>query len=199
MQVLNVTALAIYLPYDNAPVPFGDPLSDVSITVSTVGCIVSAVGYNTPKVNDAIAFSTTSSSAISSTLVMGATYYVQAIISTANGQFTISTAKGGVVASSLSSTTAGKGATLHLLSNQVDGSLIPFKTGGSVVAINMSGQVTALYQSPDLNTTTYGNPQGPNTAIVTTTSLNTGAVAMVQLSNDWIYASSGGNVVLLQN
>ncbi len=55
MQILNVTNLPIYLPYDKAPVPFGDPIEGITCTSAAPG-VITAPGY-VPTLNDAVQLS----------------------------------------------------------------------------------------------------------------------------------------------
>jgi hypothetical protein len=93
-----------------------------------------------------------------------------------------------------------------LLSNQVDGTTIPFKPGNTVLAMNVgavSGTGSSvlpitLMGAPDL-TTVYGNPIGPGTYSVIAT-IGFGTPQLVTINNDWIVASgSTSTLVLLQN
>ena len=99
---------------------------------------------------------------------------------------------------------------VHLLSNQVDGTTIPFKPGNTVLAMNGGNAGTSvstaanafaaitLFGAPDL-TTVYGNPIGPGTWNVIST-IAFGAPKLVTLNYDWIVASaSTSTLVLLQN
>lgn len=195
MQVLTVTALPIYLPYDRAPIPFGDPISDISVTSSTTA-VVTAPGY-VPAAGDRVAFSSepispATTSATPAGITAGTVYFV---ISPSTDTFSISTTKGG---SAVATTDTGTGTqTLHLLSNQIDGTTAPFKTGGSAVCQNLKGTDYTLQGANDSNTG-FGNPGGPGSwnTIATVTS---GSAVLVQLSYDWIRATSAGTLVLLQN
>jgi hypothetical protein len=140
-------------------------------------------------------------------------YYV----TPAGGQtFTLSTGKStGTLTSVASWNTASAGAgtnmIAHLLSNQTDGSVIPFKPGNTALALNLgaimgTGIATApltLFGAPDLSTTlstgVYGNPIGPGAySVIATIGFNT--PVLVKLNYDWIVASATtGTLVLLQN
>ena len=222
MQVLISTGTVagsqpIYLPYDKAPVPFGDPLG-ASLTAATPS-IITVPGY-VPTVNDAVSITVEGGNGILATQVgaagilqLSTTYYVSGI-SAANA-FTLGTQKG--TATSLASwTTLGFNITTptialqpiaHLLSNQVDGTTIPFKPGNTVVAWNAgtaqllgTGSFVAinLLGASDLSTV-YGNPIGPGTWNVIAT-VGFGAPKLVTINYDWIVASnSTATLVLLQN
>jgi hypothetical protein len=100
---------------------------------------------------------------------------------------------------------------VHLLSQQVDGTVHPFKSGDTVLAMNagaVSGTGTstlpitlmgAVDQNTTLATGTFGAPLGAGTFAVIAT-IGFGAPKLVQLSNDWIVASgSTSTLVLIQN
>jgi hypothetical protein len=228
MQVLITTGTVagtqpIYLPTDKAPIPFGDPFSDVTMTAATP-TVVTVPGYF-PSRGDAVAFSPTNGflTSLSGTLstigiVGNTTYYVTSV---SGDTFSLTTQKAAAVDYPLSSITTGGniGAiavplTIHLLSNQVDGTVIPFKPGNTVVAMNGgSGQLigtnsfaaVTLFGAPDLastlTTAAYGTVLGPNTAnwnVIATVGF--GTPKLVQLSYDWIVASgSTSSLILLQN
>ena len=217
MQVLITTGTVagsqpIYLPYDKAPVPFGDPLA-ATVTSANPG-VFTVPGY-LPTLNDAVSFTVQGPTGFLSTLAglatvgqPSTTYYV---VSPSTDTIELSTAKGGT-AVSIVSTMAQNGGTVivHLLSNQVDGTTIPFKPGNTVLAMNGGNAGTSvstaanafaaitLFGAPDL-TTVYGNPIGPGTWSVIST-IAFGAPKLVTLNNDWIVASgSTSTLVLLQN
>lgn len=217
MQVLITTGTAagtqpIYLPYDKAPVPFGDPLA-ATLTAATPS-IITVPGY-IPSVNDAVSITVEGTGNYLATqagaaglLQIGVTYYVSGV-SAANA-FTLGTQKG--TATSLASWTTLAGGAVpgtvitHLLSNQVDGPTLPFKPGNTVLAMN-AGAVTGtgtsvlpitLMGAPDL-TTVYGNPIGPGAYSVIAT-IGFGTPKLITINNDWIVASgSTSTLVLLQN
>jgi hypothetical protein len=224
MQVLIVTGTTagtqpIYLPYGLAPVPFGDPLA-ATLTAATP-TVVTVPGYF-PSNGDAVSFSVagtsgflTSLSGLSTiSMQLNTTYYV----SSASGQtFTLSTQKAsaatpaGVLSAITTLGQLGGQPFVHLLSNQPDGSLIPFETGGSVVAMNggaiagtgtLTGSIT-LFGASDKSTTlatgSFGAPLGPNAFSVITT-IGFGTPKVIILSNDWIVASgSTSSLILIQN
>jgi hypothetical protein len=227
MQVLITTGTLagtqpIYLPYDKAPVPFGDPLA-ATLTAATP-TVVTVPGY-LPSNGDAVALSVAGTSGFLSSLSglttisaqLNTTYYV----SSASGDtFTLSTQKASAAtpAGVLSMVTTlgqfGGQPFVHLLSNQVDGTTLPFKPNNTVLAMNGGyagaiatgsagyGAIT-LMGAPDLNTTlstgTYGAPLGPSTFSVIAT-IGFGAPKLVTLSNDWIVASgSTSTLILIQN
>ena len=217
MQVLITTGTVagsqpIYMPYDKAPVPFGDPLA-ATVTSANPG-VLTVPGY-LPTLNDAVSFTIQGPTGFISTLAglatvgqPSTTYYV---VSPSTDTFELSTAKGGT-AVSIVSTMAQNGGTVivHLLSNQVDGTTIPFKPGNTVLAMNGGNAGTSvstaanafasinLYGAADL-TTVYGNPIGPGTwNLITTVAF--GAPKLVTLNYDWIVASvSTSTLILLQN
>lgn len=196
MQILTVGALPIYLPADIAVVPFGDPLSDVTITSSTTA-VVAAAGYDNPLVNDIVTFSVASGGTLAAGLTAGTLYYVNAIVSTAAATFSISTTKGGAA---VATTTTGTGVqTLHLLSMQKYGTVDPFKSGATAVAMNISAAAVTLKGANDTNTSGQsGNPTGPGTFNVIAT-VASGAGQLVQLNFDWIEVTGSGTLILLQN
>lgn len=203
MQLLNVTKFPIYLPYDKAPVPFGDPLSDATMTATTLSTlqtpsVFTVPGY-TPNANDRVGLSVLTTQTLDTAFPVGTAFYV---VSQANNTFSLSTAKNGnpLYTYTTSSINTSGALTVHLLSNQVDGALIPFKTGYSVVAFNLSTATIYLNGAADLNVTTYGNPQGPG-AYSLMTSIASGAAAIVPLNYDWIVTTSAGpgTLPLVQN
>jgi hypothetical protein len=224
MQVLITTATAagtapIYLPYGLAPLPFGDPLA-ASWTAATP-TVVTVPGYN-PSNGDAVSLSIAGTSGFLTSLnglvtisaQLNTTYYV----SSASGQtFTLSTQKAsaatpaGVLSMITTGMQLGGQDFVHLLSNQVDGTLIPFETGATVLAMNagaVSGTGSSvlpitLFGSPDKNTVlatgTYGAPLGPNAFVVIST-IGFGTPKLITLTSDWIVASgSTSTLVLIQN
>jgi hypothetical protein len=227
MQVLITTGVsaassanAIYLPYDTAPVPFGDPLA-ASWTAATP-TVVTVPGYS-PKNGDAVSLSIAGTSGFLTSLSglttisaqLNTTYYVS---SASGATFTLSTQKAsaatpaGVLSQITTGMQLGGQNFVHLLSNQADGPTAPFKTGGSVLAMNAgsaqligtnSYAAITLFGAADLSTTlatgTFGAPLGPSTFSVIAT-IGFGAPKIINLSNDWIVASgSTSTLVLIQN
>jgi len=224
MQALIVTGTAlgtqpIYLPTGLAPIPFGDPFA-ASLTAATPS-VVTVPGYF-PSNGDAIAISIAGTSGFLTSLAglttislqPNVTYYV----SSASGQtFTLSTIKASAAtpATVLASITTlgqfGGMPFVHLLSNQPDGTLVPFESGATVLAMNggavagtgtLVGSVTlmgAADKNSTLATGSYGAPLGPSTFSVIAT-IGFGTPKLVQLSNDWIVATgSTSTLILLQN
>lgn len=226
MQVLISTGTAagtqpIYLPYDKAPVPFGDPLA-ATLTAATPS-IVTVPGY-IPTVGDAVSLSVAGTSGFLTSLAglttvsgqLNTTYYVAGI--SATNTFTLGTQKSTLTSISMITTLAQFGGQVfvHLLSNQVDGTTLPFKPNNTVIAMNggaVSGTGSStlpitILGAPDLNTVlatgTYGAPLGPNAAgttgwnVIGTVSF--GAPKLVQLNYDWIVATgSTSTLILIQN
>ncbi len=195
MQILNVSGagLPIYLPADTAQVPFGDPLA-ATIT-SAAPAVVTVPGY-IPAVNDIVQFSNTGG-ALPTGVVAGTSYYV---VSPSTDTLQISATKGG---SAINTTvSAGTGQLyVHLTSAQVYGTTLPFKPGYTCVAENNTTGSITLFGAADSNTTSYGNPVGPQAFSVIAT-IAAGQQQLVQLSYDWIKASSsvaGGVLALQQN
>jgi hypothetical protein len=230
MQVLIATGTVagtqpIYLPYDKAPIPFGDPLG-ATLTAATP-TVVTVPGY-VPTNGDAISLSVAGTSGFLASLSgltsiaaqLNTTYYVS---SATNNTFTLSTQKASAATPagvlSMVSTLGQFGGQLfvHLLSNQVDGTTCPFKSGASVLAMNGGNAATlttigtaavTLLGAADLSTVlatgTYGAPIGPN-ALGTTGwnvigTIGFGTPKLVTLGYDWIVATgSTSTVILLQN
>jgi hypothetical protein len=234
MQVLISTGTTagtqpIYLPYDKAPVPFGDPMA-ASVTAATP-TVVTVPGY-LPTNGDAVSLSVAGTSGFLTSLSglstisaqLNTTYYV----SSASGDtFTLSTVKANAASPAFvyaEITTLGQfggQVFVHLLSNQVDGTFCPFKTGATALAMNGgSSAVIGSYAStfsfspitilgaPDLNTVlatgTYGAPLGPNASGTTgwnvIGTISFGAPKLVTLNYDWIVATgSTSTLILLQN
>lgn len=230
MQVLIATGTVagtqpIYLPYDKAPVPFGDPL--VATLTAATPTVVTVPGYQ-PSNGDAVSISVAGTSGFLASLSglstislqLNTTYYVS---SATNNTFTLSTQKASaatpafVEASITSLGQFGGQAFVHLLSNQVDGPVYPFKSGGTVLAMNggSAATLTTIGTAPvtilgaaDLNTVlatgSYGAPLGPNAAGTTGWSvigtIGFGTPKLVTLGFDWIVATgSTSTVILLQN
>jgi hypothetical protein len=233
MQILISTGTVagsqpIYLPYDKAPVPFGDPLAGTVTSAGSgsgaAGGVFTVPGY-LPTNGDAVSLSVagtsgflTSLATVTSQAQPNVTYYVT---SASADTFSITSVKAGAATPAsviaVTSTLGQNGGQLfvHLLSNQVDGTVIPFKPGNTVVAWNAGNAGTSvstaanaytainLLGAADLNTTlatgTYGAPLGPSTWNVIAT-IGFGAPVLVQLKYDWIVASnSTATLVLIQN
>ncbi len=231
MQVLLVTgaatvttALAIYLPYDKAPVPFGDPLA--ATWTSANPTVFTVPGYN-PTNRDAVSLSiaggssgnTLSTGGLATTLAqVNVTYYVCSASATAH-TFCLTSNKAAGSDYPVATLSTGGGYLLtgqgfvHLLSNQVDGPTLPFKPGNTVLiyngglntGLNNSGSPGMnLLGSPDLNTTlatgSYGAPLGPSGWVVIATLSGAPIPQLLTLNYDWIAASgTTGTVVMLQN
>jgi hypothetical protein len=224
MQALIVTGTTlgtqpIYLPTGLSPIPFGDPFA-ASLTAATPS-VVTVPGYF-PSNGDAVAISVAGTSGFLTSLSgltsisfqPNTTYYV----SSASGQtFTLSTQKAsaaapaGVLAAITTLGQFGGQPFVHLLSNQPDGTLMPFESGSTVLAMNggavagtgtLVGSIT-LMGAADKNSTvatgSYGAPLGPSTFSVIAT-IGFGTPKLIQLSNDWIVATgSTSTLILLQN
>jgi len=189
MQVFNITNSPVYLPYDRSDPPFGDNLVVSSITIAAPG-VVTVPGTYFPANGDAVSFTTTG--ALPTGITAGTTYYV---VGAAGLTFNISATKGG---GAITTTGSQSGThTLHLLSFQTDGALCPFKTGDTVVVLNLSGGSLTLQSAPDSGTV-FGQPAGPG-AYSTVITLAAGSAGLAQLNNDWIRVSTAATLVLLQN
>lgn len=239
MQVLITTGVsaatnsnAIYLPYDKAPVPFGDPLAATVTSAGSgsgaAGGVFTVPGYLAAN-GDAVSLSVAGTTGFLSTLSLvtsqaqpNTTYYVS---SASGATFSISTQKAsaaappGVIA--VTSTLGQNGGQLfvHLLSNQVDGTTLPFKPNNTVLAMNGGGAMLmgtssavlnaiTLFGAPDVSTVlatgSYGAPLGPNGSATTgwavIATIGFGAPKLITLNYDWIVASgSTGTLVLIQN
>ena len=196
MQLLNMIANQwVYTVYDTAPIPFGDPFQG-SATSSTAAAVFTVVGYQSTS-GDAVTLSVEAGGFLDTAFTVGKIYYV---VSPSTDTFELSATKGGSAIAAVSST-ASSLVSVHLVSNQVDGTVIPFKPGNTVVALNLSTYSVSLYGAPDASAPTPGNytyPTGPGTAAVITT-VSAGSAALVQLNYDWIKCSSTAGCVLLQN
>jgi hypothetical protein len=200
MQILNVTNLPIYLPYDKAPLPFGDVFDDGSHTNASPA-VFTAVGY-VATAGDAVGLSVDSGGALDANFTVGTRYFV---VSPSGNTFQLSATKGGAA---INSSSVGSALSIHLLSNQVDGVTIPFKPGYVVVALNLTGGSLTLQSAPDTNATgQYGRPQGPGSwstvpfanGVAGGGVVAAGSAALVQLNNDWIRVSTAATLVLQQN
>ena len=203
MQLLNIAKLPIYLPYDRAPVPFGDPISAVTMTAATPS-VFTVKGY-TPTQSDAVQLTVSGGANLDTSFIAATTYYVTSITAAA-GTFSLSTAKNGTPITAFDTGLRNGGLiTIHLVSNQVDGVVQPFKPGNQVLAFNLSTAAVFLQGAPDLNTTTYGNPTGPGTAAllpgVPAAGIPANSCALVTLNADWILTTSAGpgTLSLVQN
>ena len=196
MQILNMLANQwVYTVYDTAPIPFGDPFQG-SATSSTAAAVFTVVGYQSTS-GDAVTLSVEAGGFLDTAFTTGKIYYV---VSPSTDTFELSATKGGSAIAAVS-TTASSLVSVHLVSNQVDGTVIPFKPGNTVVALNLSTYSVSLYGAPDASAPTPGNytyPTGPGTAAVITT-VSAGSAALVQLNYDWIKCSSTAGCILLQN
>lgn len=219
MQVLISTGTAagttpIYLPFNVAPVPFGDPWSDVTMTAATPS-VITVPGF-TPVQSSLVSLSVGGGALLgtltSLTVSANQVYYVTSI----SGQtFSVSTISSGTP---LNAFTTGLQAgtasliTVHTLSAQQDGPVFPFKSGATVLAMNAGtkqllgtgafSDITIMGAADKSSTTTtaaYGTVLGPSTFSVIAT-VAFGAPKLITLNNDWIVASgSTATLVLLQN
>ena len=196
MQILNMIAGQwVYTVTDVAPIPFGDPFQG-SATSSTAAAVFTVVGYQATS-GDAVTLSKEAGGFLDTAFTVGTIYYV---VSPSTDTFELSATKGGSAVAAVSST-ASSLVSVHLVSNQVDGTVIPFKPGHTVVALNLSTYSVSLYGAPDASAPTPGNytyPTGPGTAVSMAT-VAAGAAALVQLNYDWIKCSSTAGCILLQN
>jgi hypothetical protein len=208
MQVLITTGTTagttpIYLPFNVAPLPFGDPWSNVTLTAATPS-VITVAGFN-PVQSGLISFSVGGGAVLGTltTLTVSANqvYYITSI----SGQtFSVSTISSGTP---LNAFTTGLQAgtasliTMHTLSGEVDGPVCPFETGATVLAIN-AGSAQLIGTNSYASITIMGaagTVLGPSTYSVIAT-VAFGAPKLINLSNDWIVASgSTSTLVLLQN
>jgi hypothetical protein len=218
MQVLITTATSagttpIYLPFNVAPLPFGDPWSNVTLTLATPS-VITVAGF-TPVQSSLISFSVGGGAVLgtltSLTVSANQVYYVTSI----SGQtFSVSTISSGTP---LNAFTTGLQAgtasliTMHTLSGQADGPVCPFESGATVLAMvgptsafsTTSQLAITLFGAADKSSTTttaaYGTVLGPSTFSVIAT-IGAGQPKLVTLSNDWIVASGSTNtLILIQN
>lgn len=224
MQVYTLNAaVQVYLPYDSAVVPFGDPFQDVTITSSTTA-VISVPGY-AAAVNDIVGFTPTAGNTLASgissyapagqysgtqssgfTPANGASglYYVTSVTVTGGvSTFTISSTKGGSAVATTTSNSAAGQVTIYLLNLQKDGTLLPFKAGASVVVMNLSGTSATLQTAADTGqavagTNTYNQAPLGAGAYTTVATVASGTAQVVVLNNDWVRAS-GSNLVMIQN
>lgn len=197
MQVLPITNLPVYLPYDKAPQPFGDPIEGVTATSAAPG-IITVPGYDAPVAGDEIALTFLAGGSMPTGLNPAQVYFVVAPI--VNNTFAVSATKGG---GAITTSSVGASLVAHLLSGQVDGVTLPFKPSNSVLVENNSAGTLALQTTNDLNTTTYGAPSGPNAAawanLGPAGGFTAGQQAVVVLNNDWIRVATAGTLYLIQN
>jgi hypothetical protein len=190
LQVLQVKyGIPLYLPYDTAPVGFGEPFSDTTYTVASPG-VFTVPGY-VPTNGDTVVFSISSGGALPGGVTAGTVYYV---VSASGDTFEISATSGG---SAISVSSTGSGTlTTHVVTEQAGAITLPFKPGNTVIAFGTGAGSVALQSAPDLNTTGYGDPQGPGswTTIATITEYQ---FVSVQLNNDWIQCSTSSGVIFL--
>jgi hypothetical protein len=133
MQLLTVSNLPIYLPYDTAAVPFGDPLEGVTCTSASPG-VITAPGY-VPKNGDAVQLSFLAGGSMPTGLTAYTTYYV---VAASSDTFEVSATKGG---SAINTSSTGASLVLHLISQQVDGVTLPFKPGNTVLLQGTAGLI----------------------------------------------------------
>lgn len=199
MQLLNVTNFPIYLPRDKAQGPFGEPFEDVAVTegvASTSDPSFIVDGYE-PTNGDAVQLSYTAGGSLPTGFSAFTTYYVISA-NDATGSFSLSATKGGTSVSHITTTTGGVNVVMHLLSDQEQEIPLPFKPGyGSVVVANLSAGTLVLQGAADSGGG-FDMPQGPG-AWSTIVSVGAGAMALAQLSYDWIRVSTSGTLALLQN
>jgi hypothetical protein len=195
MQLLPVTLLPIYLPADKASVPFGDPLEGVTATAAAPG-VFTVPGYDQPVNGDGIAFTFLAGGSIAGGIPVATELFVVGA-SAGVATFNVSLTKGGAA---ITTTTTGSLMVAHLLSGEFYGVTLPFKPGNSCLVENNSAGTLVLQTTNDLNTTSYGAPQGPNTSnYATLVSLTAGQIALVTINNDWIRVSTAGTLFLQQN
>lgn len=218
MQVLINTATTlgtapIYLPFNVAPLPFGDPISDVTLTAATPS-VITVPGHN-PVQNELVSFSVGGGAVLgtltSLTVSANQVYYVTSISGQTFGVTTV--ANGTPLNAWTTGLQAGTASliTVHTLSGQVDGPVCPFESGATVLA--MVGPTSALSTTSQIaitvfgaadkaSTTTtaaYGTVLGPSTFSVIAT-IGAGQPKLITLSNDWIVASGSTNtLILIQN
>jgi hypothetical protein len=199
MKVLQLGIFPIYLPYDKAPVPFGDPIEGITCTSASPG-VISEPGTYVPTNGDAVSLTYLTGGSMPTGLTYGQTYYVVSATQTAGlWTFSLSATKGG---SAINTTGTGSSLVLHLLSGQVDGVTLPFKSGGTVVVENNTGGPLTLQGAFDTGQATPGNgynpPAGPGAwgPIVTVAA---GGAAEAVLNYDWIRVSTNATLVLQQN
>ncbi len=219
MQVLINTGTAagtapIYLPFNLSPLPFGEPISDVTLTAATPS-VITVPGHNAVQ-NELVSFSVGGGAVLgtltSLTVSANQVYYVTSISGQTFGVTTV--ANGTPLNAWTTGLQAGTASliTLHTLSNQADGPVCPFETGATVLAFNMGtkqllgtgafADITVMGAPDKASTTTtaaYGTVLGPSTFSVIAT-VAFGAPKLITLSNDWIVASgSTATLVLIQN
>jgi hypothetical protein len=192
MQLLTVTNLPIYLPYDKAAIPFGDPLEGVTCTSASPG-VITAPGY-VPVANDAVQLSFLAGGSIPTGLTAYTTYYV---VSPSTDTFEVSATKGG---SAINTTSTGASLVLHLISNETDGVTLPFKPGNTVLlqgtaALILQGANDSGVLAPGQG---YAPPAGPG-SWNTIATIPTGGSILCQLSYDWIRISTAASANLIQN
>lgn len=199
MKVLQVGIFPIYLPYDKAPVPFGDPIEGVTATSAAPG-VISTPGTYVPVVNDAVSLTFLAGGSMPTGLTYGQQYYVQSATQTAGiWTFTLSATKGGAA---ITTSSTGASLVLHLLSGEVDGVTLPFKSGGTVVVENNTAGSLTLQGAFDTGQATPGNgynpPSGPG-SFFTLAVVGAGGAAECVLQADWIRVSTNGTLILQQN
>src|ERR1700675_3003273 len=149
MQVLITTGTSlgttpIYLPFNVAPLPFGDPISDVTLTAATPS-VITVPGHNAVQ-NELVSFSVGGGAVLgtltSLTVSANQVYYVTSI----SGQtFSVSTVANGTPLNAFTTGLQAGTASLipvHTLSGQVDGPVCPFETGATVLAMNGGNAAT---------------------------------------------------------
>lgn len=213
MRVLNLTNLPIYLPYDKAPVPFGDPIPGVTATAAAPGVFTAADTY-TPANGDVIAFTFPTGGSLPAPLTVtptaggagpafgtpGQPYALYYVVGASGQTFNVSYTKGGAA---ITTTTTGANFVVHLMSNEVDGVTLPFKAGATVVVENNTGGALHIQGATDTGVAApgqgYNPPAGPGAFTVFDVTIPAGGAAEVVLIADWIRVSTAATLILQQN
>lgn len=206
MQVLTLQKqLPVYLPYDLAPVPFGDPFTGINTDTATSSTFT-VPGYQ-PTNGDAVQVFQGAGGALAASFTAGQVYYVVGAAANSSS-FNLATTVGGT---GLIGSTRSTGLNVNVLKAAAANALgpaLPFKPNWSVVALNTTSTSVTLLGAADSGQNLPGAgpfnpPAGPGTYAVLAT-VAAGAAQVVQLTADWIMASAFGttaaaSLILLQN
>lgn len=205
MQVLTLQKqLPVYLPYDNAPVPFGDPFTGITTDAATSSTFT-VPGYQ-PTNGDAVQVFQGAGGALAASFTAGVVYYVVGAAANSSSFNLAATVGGAAIVGSTRST----GINVNVLKAATAlGPTIPFKPNYSVCVFNTNSTAVTLLGAADTGQTTapgfgtYSPPAGPGTySVLGTVAAN--SASLLQLSADWVMASAfgttaGASLILLQN
>ena len=200
LNVLTVTNLPIYLPFNYVPVVFGDPFTGIACTNTTDDAIVFTVPGYFATAGDGVMLSVVASGYLPTTVSEGVEYVVYDV-STDTFEIALpATPSTAIVADGTS--TVGSGITVHVLTQGAAWVAAPygFKPNNTVVALNLNADQSLLYGAQDTSGGS-GAPAGPaafsGSTGATIATLAAGTGAAVTLNWDWIKCTSSYPLVLI--